>query len=103
MPKKGLLDRKVTGAVPAKDTFNENDFKRNEIPIEVKKIKKTNNGNQKVSIKINSDIKNDIDTIKMLQKIKFDYETIQLLVDTYKNSLSTEDRRRFNTLKDTIS
>lgn len=103
MPKKGLLDRKVNGAVPAKDTFNENEFKKNEIPAEVNKPKKVSNGNQKVSIKINRDIKNDIDTIKMMQKIKFDYETLQLLVDTYKNSLSTEDRRRYNSLKDTIS
>jgi len=38
----------------------------------------------------------------MMEKIKFDYETIQLLVDTYKGSLSAEDRRRFTTLKDTI-
>ena len=58
--------------------------------------------NQKVSIKINDDIKADLDTIKMMEKIKFDYETIQLLVDTYKGSLSAEDRRRFTTLKDTI-
>lgn len=58
--------------------------------------------NQKVSIKINKDIKADLDTIKMIQKIKFDYETIQLLVDNYKKYLSSEDRRRYSTPKDTI-
>ena len=35
--------------------------------------------------------------------MKFDYETIQLLVDTYKKSLSPEDRKQFNTLRDVLS
>lgn len=35
--------------------------------------------------------------------MKFDYETIQLLVDTYKKSLSPEGRKQFNTLRDVLS
>ena len=68
-----------------------------------KKAKKKDFANQKISIKIGTDAKADIDTIKVLEKMEFDYETIQLLVDTYKKSLSPEDRKQFNTLRDVLS
>lgn len=68
-----------------------------------KKAKKKDFANQKISIKIGTDAKADIDTIKVLEKMKFDYETIQLLVDTYKKSLSPEGRKQFNTLRDVLS
>jgi len=101
--KKGLLDRKINGAVPAKETFDTTKFEHSDKITSRPKSSKKDFANQKVSIKINTDIKSDIDTIKMMEKIKFDYETIQLLVDSYKSSLSSEDRRRYSTLKDTIS
>lgn len=68
-----------------------------------KSTKKRNLSNQRVTIKIGKDVKTDLDTIKALEKVKYDYETIQLLVSAYKNSLSPEGRTQFNILHDVLS
>lgn len=65
--------------------------------------KKKTLSNQRFTIKVGKDVKTDLDTIKALEKIKYDYETIQLLVNAYKNSLSPEGRTQFNILHDVLS
>lgn len=107
MARKGMLESRINEVVPAKQTFDEAKFEELEQDKSKtktkKKAKKKDFANQKISIKIGTDAKADIDTIKVLEKMKFDYETIQLLVDTYKKSLSPEDRKQFNTLRDVLS
>ncbi|MFT8728363.1 MAG: hypothetical protein ABF756_10230 [Liquorilactobacillus ghanensis] len=53
-------------------------------------------------IKVSDDIKRDLDIIKSIHKIKFDYESIQFLIDSYSNSLSPEDQRRFTVLRENL-
>ena len=107
MTRKGLLNRKISGAVPAKQTFDENKFEKDEQKSEElgsKQTKKTLNfANQKVSIKVGKDVKADLETIKITEKVKYDYETIQLLVDSYKNSLSPEDKKRYSIIHNTFA
>lgn len=37
-----------------------------------------------------------------MQRLKFDYEAIQFIVSQYYNTLSTEEKKRFNILKDNL-
>lgn len=96
MAKKGLLARKVAGAVNANQQFEEVNSE-NQQPKEKASFK-----NQKATIKVPGEIKRDLDVIKSIHKIKFDYEAIQFLIDSYSNSLSPEDQRRFTVLRENL-
>lgn len=96
MAKKGLLARKVAGAVNANQQFKEVESETQQ-PKEKASFK-----NQKATIKVSDDIKRDLDVIKSIHKIKFDYEAIQFLIDSYSNSLSPEDQRRFTVLRENL-
>lgn len=39
----------------------------------------------------------------MTEKVKYDYETIQLLVDSYKNSLSPENKKKYSIIHNTFA
>ena len=59
--------------------------------------------NKRKTIKVDTEAKIEIDIIKVLEKIKYDYEAIQLLIDSYKNSLPPIKREQFASLLEAIS
>lgn len=104
MAKKGLLDRKIQGAIKPEEKFEEitNNNEKEVITNEGNKAARLKKSfkNQKATIKLSSETKKDLDVLKSMEKIKFDYEIIQLLADAYVRSLSTEDQRRFTVLRE---
>lgn len=93
MAKKGLLERRVEGAVKAKEQFNDDTVKPKKVSGYI---------NQKVSIKIPPETKKNLDVIKTINKIRYDYEAIQMLTDSYYHNLSLEDKKHFDLLKDNM-
>lgn len=55
------------------------------------------------NIKVDTDTKTEIDIIKVVERVKYDYEAIQLLIDSYKNSLPPIKRKQFDSLLEAIS
>ena len=66
------------------------------------KTKKKSSADKRKTIKVDTEAKAEIDIIKVLAKIKYDYEAIQLLIDYYKNSLLPIKRRQFASLLEVI-
>lgn len=101
MAKRGLLERKVAGAVDADVPFS---FEKlaEKANTQNKPKEKKNFENQKVSIKIPADLKIQIDAIKKMQAFKFDYEAIQFLADNYVKTLSEQDMKRFNLIEQVL-
>jgi hypothetical protein len=99
MARKGLLERKVEGAILPEQKF-EADANINIVKPEKKQ--KNQFKNQKVTIKVSDDIKTSLEAIKVLHKLKFDYEAIQYLIDDFTQNLSTEEKRRYSVLKDNL-
>lgn len=55
--------------------------------------------NQKHSIKLSGQIKNELNALKTITKTKFDYEIVELLIDNYvSNHLSTVEKRKYKVL-----
>ena len=67
------------------------------------KITKKSSADKRKTIKVDTEAKTEIDIIKVLAKIKYDYEAIQLLIDSYKNSLPPIKREQFASLLEAIS
>ena len=67
------------------------------------KITKKSSADKRKTIKVDTEAKIEIDIIKVLEKIKYDYEAIQLLIDSYKNSLPPIKREQFASLLEAIS
>lgn len=64
-----------------------------------KKASNNKKGNQYAQIKISKALKNELEAIKIIEKTKFDYELLQLLVDSYvRNELSPSNRKKFKLL-----
>jgi hypothetical protein len=104
MARKGLLDRRLEGAVVPEKQFNEKGLEKVKIPKPSRHTSgpKKPNQNQQVSIKIPEELKRDLDVLKGMEKIKFDYEVVQLLVDSYTDHLSPEGQRRFTVLRENL-
>lgn len=105
MAKKGLLDRKIQGAIKPEEKFEEvasGIGEKENISVEENRTARLKKSfkNQKATIKLSSETKKDLDVLKSMEKIKFDYEIIQLLADAYVRNLSTEDQRRFTVLRE---
>lgn len=66
------------------------------------KTTKKSSADKRKTIKVDTEAKTEIDIIKVLAKIKYDYEAIQLLIDYYKNSLLPIKRRQFASLLEVI-
>lgn len=66
------------------------------------KVKKTTKTVPKKTIKIAEESYDDLKILKNMEHIKYDYEIVQLFVDSYYNSLSPEDKRRFKVLKENM-
>ena len=89
---KGMSPR-VQGNIPAKEQFSLNDSREN------KKSNKEKFVNQKSQIKISESIKTELAALKAINKTKFDYEVIELLIDSYvQNSLTSTQKRKFKAL-----
>jgi len=67
------------------------------------KTTKKSSADKRKTIKVDTEAKTEIDIIKVLAKIKYDYEAIQLLIDSYKNSLPPIKREQFASLLEAIS
>lgn len=111
---KGMNPR-FQGNIPAKEQFSLSETKptkaeEKEIvdPATSEKITKATDNtkaatkkfvNQKAQIKISDNIKTELDALKAITKTKFDYEVIELLIDTYvQNSLTATQKRKFKAL-----
>lgn len=99
MARKGLLERKVEGAISPTQKF-EADASINIVKQEKKQ--KNQFKNQKVTLKISDDIKTSLEAIKVLHKLKFDYEAIQFLIDDFTQNLNADEKRRYSVLKDNL-
>jgi len=99
MARKGLLERKVEGAISPNQKF-EADASINIVKPEKKQ--KNQFKNQKVTLKISDEIKTSLEAIKVLHKLKFDYEAIQFLIDDFTQNLSADEKRRYSVLKDNL-
>lgn len=108
---KGMSPR-VQGNIPAKEQFSLNDsrekkvapkpqstIKTDTIETKNKKSNKEKFVNQKSQIKISESIKMELAALKAINKTKFDYEVIELLIDSYvQNSLTSTQKRKFKAL-----
>lgn len=99
MARKGLLERRVEGAISPNQKF-ENNLNNND--EKSKQKSKHLYKNQKATIKISGEIKKNLEAIKVMQKLKYDYEAIQFLIDDFTQSLSPEEKRRYSVLKDNL-
>lgn len=73
----------------------------NEIHNNSPKILKSNDHkNQKAQLKISKSLKNEILGIKALTGTKYEYEVIQLLIDTYKKTLSPEEIKKLRLINE---
>lgn len=80
------------------DKISEFDSDNKDIDVE-KKTKTIRKGNQYAQVKISKSMKNELDALKTIEKTKFDYEILQLLIDSYvRNELSTANRKKFKLL-----
>ena len=109
---KGMNPR-LQGNIPAKEQFSLSETKpkntKDEKKIDTKQPEKqneestkTNNKkfvNQQAQIKLSETIKNELDALKIINKAKYDYEIVELLIDTYvQNSLTATQKRKFKAL-----
>ena len=54
--------------------------------------------NQQQQIKVSASIKEELNALKSITKTKFDYEIIELLIDSYTQHLTPMQRRKFKTM-----
>ena len=54
--------------------------------------------NQQQQIKVAASIKEELNALKSITKTKFDYEIIELLIDSYTQHLTPMQRRKFKTM-----
>lgn len=59
---------------------------------------KTKFKNQKKSIKVSIETKNQLDVLKQIESMKYDYEIIQLLLDSFVNELQPDQRDMYETM-----
>lgn len=88
-------------------TENNNSYKINgHVTLEKNTTNKTTKkgfADKRKNIKVDTEAKTEIDIIKVVEKVKYDYEAIQLLIDSYKNSLPPIKRKQFDSLLEAIS
>lgn len=108
---KGMNPR-IQGNIPAKEQFSLNDSREKKLAPKPQSTIKTDTNdtknkksnkekfiNQKSQIKISESIKTELDALKAINKTKFDYEVIELLIDSYvQNSLTSTQKRKFKAL-----
>ncbi|WP_225419889.1 hypothetical protein [Levilactobacillus cerevisiae] len=70
----------------------------------MKKEKKTSSmpKNQKKSIKVSAETYKDMNVLKTIEHVSFDYEIIQLLIDQYYKDMTEEQQRRYTVLRENM-
>mgnify|MGYP003430300574 CR=1 FL=1 len=63
-----------------------------------KLVEKKEFKNQQQQIKVSASIKEELNALKSITKTKFDYEIIELLIDSYTQHLTPMQRRKFKTM-----
>lgn len=91
--KPNILQRRVTGAVKPTEEYHA-DKKEKKSPAIPK--------NQKKSIKVSAETYKDMNVLKTIEQVNFDYEIIQLLIDQYYKDMTTEQQRRYTVLRENI-
>lgn len=99
--KKGLLERRVSGAVEPNQKYTGDTSTNMEVVQPAVKEKKQFK-NQSYPLKISKELAKSLKAIKVMEKVKFDYEGIEILVDNYVQNLSPEEKRRFSVLKENL-
>ena len=61
-------------------------------------VEKKEYKNQQQQIKVSASIKEELNALKSITKTKFDYEIIELLIDSYTQHLTPMQRRKFKTM-----
>lgn len=88
------LNRHQGNIIPQK-TFKDNESQESKMKRKKKEFK-----NQKSSIKAPLSTKKELDALKDITKTKFDYEILQLLIDSYVRDLEPSKAKRFRLLVD---
>lgn len=105
--KKKTLERKEGNFEPVQyydanentnDEINKNDTEnKNEHQKKKKKY-----DYQTVSIKIPKNAKSDLDALKIVKKLQFDYEVLNMVVDYYISNLNHQDFKKYKSFKDML-
>lgn len=97
MPKKsGLLNRKEGNFNPT-NQFNSTEQTSDNIE-QNKTVQKTKTQSKKrKNIKVSELQKNSLDALKHINNVTYDYEIIQILIDSYVDSESETVKRKFKT------
>lgn len=99
--KKGLLERRAAGAIEPNQKYVGESTTNIEVMQPANKEKKQFK-NQSYPLKISEELSKSLKAIKVMEKVKFDYEGIEILVDNYVQNLSPEEKRRFSVLKENL-
>lgn len=95
---KGLKPR-VPGNIKAEETFKELKKESSAAKSQGEQKKKTTFENQAHQIKLSEQLKSELNAVKAITKMKYDYEVIEMMIDTYvKEAMTPPQRRRFNLL-----
>lgn len=100
---KGMKTRTPGNIVPDK-AYTEQEGDSNEISKnKVKTSKDTSDKrvfkNQQFQVKISDSIKEELNALKVITKTKFDYEIIELLIDSYvRNEFTAASKRKFKAM-----
>lgn len=100
MPKKsGLLNRKEGNFNP-ENKFKGTEQKNNLLGQEQNKANSKNQSKKRKNIKVSEMQKNSLDALKHINNVTYDYEIIQILIDSYIDSESENVKRKFKSFLD---
>ncbi|MBK1997119.1 hypothetical protein JI640_14520 [Listeria ivanovii subsp. londoniensis] len=106
---RGLLNtaKRVPGNFQPSQAYNEKDNStKKELSNKkgaAEKVRNQKFKNQEGTIKTSIQTKEELQALKNITKTKFDYEIIDLLIDTYvNNELTPEQRRKFKAMTELI-
>ncbi len=99
---RGMKER-LPGNIETKESYSADNAparkKQAETNIFDKKTPRNTFKNQEFQIKISGQLKEEINALKSITKTKFDYEVIELLIDSYdRNEFSPTQRRKFRAM-----
>lgn len=99
---KGMQPRTPGNIVPNK-AFTQQEESNEPPKSKVKAPKDTTDKrafkNQQYQVKISDTIKEELNALKVITKTRFDYEIIELLIDSYvRNELTTASKRKFKAM-----
>lgn len=104
---KGMKPR-ISGNIKAEESFENKVEKKSNVSSIKESINDSNRSDKKIKydnqayqMKVSAKLKEEINALKNITKTKFDYEILELLIDSYnKNELTPTQRRKFKALTD---